>query len=165
VNAMGTALSTRGKPKGLLRLFLRAPILLYRARLGWLLGGRFLLLEHLGRTSGKRRRTVIEVVDHDEATGAYFVCSGWGRGSDWFRNVQKTPEVRVTVGLRRFEARARELDADQAHARLSSYGARHPKALAQLAKMMLGEAPADLGTAVAQLVEAVPVVELAPHPS
>jgi hypothetical protein len=31
-------------PKGLSRLFYRAPIWLYRLKLGWLLGHRFLLL-------------------------------------------------------------------------------------------------------------------------
>lgn len=37
------------RPRGLLRLLLRAPVALYRLRLGWLLGGRVLLLSHTGR--------------------------------------------------------------------------------------------------------------------
>ncbi|HTM84573.1 MAG TPA: nitroreductase family deazaflavin-dependent oxidoreductase, partial [Mycobacterium sp.] len=39
---------------------MRAPIWLYRARLGALLGSRLLMLEHRGRTSGARRYVVLE---------------------------------------------------------------------------------------------------------
>jgi len=38
-------------PRGLVRLAFRAPIWLYRAHLGWLLGYRFVLLTHTGRKS------------------------------------------------------------------------------------------------------------------
>lgn len=38
------------------RWLVRAPIWLYRARLGAVLGSRLLMLEHTGRTSGQRRR-------------------------------------------------------------------------------------------------------------
>jgi len=50
------------KPTGLLRLLLRAPILLYRARAGWLLGHRFVYVAHRGRRTGARREVVVEVV-------------------------------------------------------------------------------------------------------
>ncbi|MGH3626024.1 MAG: hypothetical protein ACRDRL_01055, partial [Sciscionella sp.] len=49
---------------GMLRVrwFVRAPIWLYRARLGFLFGTRLLMLEHIGRTTGERRYVVLEVV-------------------------------------------------------------------------------------------------------
>ena len=40
-------------PTGLARLLWRAPIWMYRLHLGRLMGGRFLLLHHTGRVSGK----------------------------------------------------------------------------------------------------------------
>ena len=40
------------------RALFRAPIWLYRLGLGGLLGGRFLLLTHTGRTSGRPRQVV-----------------------------------------------------------------------------------------------------------
>ncbi|HLS79672.1 MAG TPA: nitroreductase family deazaflavin-dependent oxidoreductase, partial [Nocardia sp.] len=45
------------------RWFVRAPIWAFRARLGFLFGGRLLLLEHTGRTSGKARYVALETVD------------------------------------------------------------------------------------------------------
>jgi hypothetical protein len=44
--AQGTTKSS--PPRGLARLAFRLPIWLYRLRLGWLLGDRFLLLTHIG---------------------------------------------------------------------------------------------------------------------
>ena len=93
-------------PGRFLRMVLRLPLWLYRLRLGFLLGRRFLLLTHTGRKSGLARQAVLEVVRHDRATGTYVVASGWGEGSDWFRNIQKTPNVVVTVGLEQFAAKA-----------------------------------------------------------
>jgi hypothetical protein len=51
---------------GLLRVrwLVRAPIGLYRARVGFLFGSRLLMLEHLGRKSGARHYVVLEVVAH-----------------------------------------------------------------------------------------------------
>ncbi len=55
-------------PLGVLCFGFTVPILLYRARLGWLLGHRFLLLTHRGWKTGKIRRTVLEVVHYDPTT-------------------------------------------------------------------------------------------------
>ncbi|CAM5520314.1 hypothetical protein GCM10010390_58220 [Streptomyces mordarskii] len=56
----------------------RAPLLRCRRRLGWLLGGRMLLLTRRGRTSGLSRQAVQEVTGRDPATGAYHLASGCG---------------------------------------------------------------------------------------
>ncbi|MFL7870015.1 MAG: nitroreductase family deazaflavin-dependent oxidoreductase, partial [Anaerolineales bacterium] len=71
-------------PSKALRFGLRLPIWLYRLRLGWLLGDRFLMLTHTGRKSGLPRHVVIEVVQHDKETDTYYVVSGWGEKSDWY---------------------------------------------------------------------------------
>lgn len=75
---------TQHKPAGVLRAMFRAPIFLYRIHLGWLLGGRFLMLTHIGRKSGVPRQTVIEVVSHDKETGKYYVAAAWRDKSDWY---------------------------------------------------------------------------------
>ncbi len=113
------------RPGPLLRPLLRAPLLLYRAHLGWVLGGRFLLLEHTGRRTGTQRRAVIEVVGADADGRAYCVVSGWGKGADWFLNVQRWPEVHVTVRRRRFAATAEVLPPYEGERALTAYRARH----------------------------------------
>ncbi len=45
------------------RWFVRAPVWLYRARLGVVFGSPLLMIEHTGRTSGLRRYVVLEIVD------------------------------------------------------------------------------------------------------
>jgi len=146
----------RGKrPTGLSRLFFRAPILLYRARLGFLMGGRFLMLEHTGRKSGRRRYTVLEVVRHDRQAGTYVVASGWGERADWFRNVIKAPEVTVSSGFRRRPARAIRLSPELAERELCDYARRHPAAFRALARIMLGDAAEGDCHAAAQVVPMV----------
>ena len=47
------------KPTGVLKWGYNLPIALYRVRLGWLLGHRFLLLTHQGRKTGRILQTVL----------------------------------------------------------------------------------------------------------
>ncbi len=114
-------------PRGLKRLFFRFPILLFRAGLGWLFGGRFVLLTHTGRNTGLPRQAVVEVMRYDPATDTYFVASGWGEKSDWFRNVQKTPQVEIQVGRRRVKALAQRLPLEEAERELLDYVRRYPR--------------------------------------
>ncbi|MDT0302560.1 nitroreductase family deazaflavin-dependent oxidoreductase [Streptomonospora wellingtoniae] len=122
-------------PTGAARLLFRAPVHLYRWGLGPLLGGRFLLLNHVGRTSGLRRRTVLEVVDRTDG-GAPIVCSGFGSRADWYRNVLAHPRVLVQVGARRFTAEAEPLGADEGAEFLARYARGHPRTAVRLARMM-----------------------------
>jgi deazaflavin-dependent oxidoreductase (nitroreductase family) len=157
---MSKTIQERGRPKGPLRLFLRMPIWLYRMRLGWLLGQRFLMLEHIGRRSGAKRRTVLEVVDHDRNTGRYVVASAWGPKSDWYRNIHAMPQVTVWVGGERFPAFARPMESDEAIEALRSYAERNPRAFRALARLMLGEVVSDPEENCRRLAAAVPLVEL-----
>ena len=119
---------------GLLRArwLARAPIWLYRARLGFLLGSRLLMVEHLGRKSGARRYVVLEVVTHPRP-GTYVVASGFGTRAQWFRNVRANPHVRVySGGSRPAPATARLLTSDETAAALAAYAATHPRAWAAL---------------------------------
>jgi len=101
-----------------------------------MLGERFLLLQHIGRKSGLSRQNVLEVVRHDKASDTYYVASGWGDKSDWFRNVRKTPEVVIQVGGRRLEAVARLLPPEEAEREMLDYALRHSFAIDSLARFM-----------------------------
>lgn len=153
----------RPRPRGWLRWFLRAPLWLYELHLGWLLGQRFLRLTHVGRKSGLPRQTVLEVVNRDPAEGTYTVASGWGETSDWLRNVQKTPEVRVSVGRRSFDARAERLSREDGVRALHSYARRHPGAFRALAKAMMGEPLSGTEEDCRKVAKSVPVVALRPR--
>lgn len=125
---MSNETKERKPPQGLGRLAFRAPIYLYRAGLGWLLPGRFLLINHIGRKSGKTRQAVLEVVEHDEATDTYYVASGYGRSSHWFKNIQANPDVAIQVGRRKLAATAEILSPQASGQRMVEYARRMPTA-------------------------------------
>jgi deazaflavin-dependent oxidoreductase (nitroreductase family) len=97
-----------------LRWLFRAPTRLYGWHLGWLLGRRFLCLTHTGRRSGKRYRTVLEVIGTGARTHEVAVIAGLGRSSDWYQNIQANPAVEVTIGRRRFRPDHRLLSEQEA---------------------------------------------------
>jgi len=76
----------------------KLPVFLYRLRLGWLLGKRFMQLTHIGRRSVKVRRTILAVLRFDDQTKEIYAVSAW-KGSDWYYNIQATPAVRVETGF------------------------------------------------------------------
>lgn len=114
------------------RRFVRAPILIYRARLGAIFGKRLLMLEHRGRKTGARRYVVLEVIDHP-APNEYVVASGFGSRAQWFRNLQHDPHARVTIGSHRpATATAMQLDRQQTSQVLQRYARQHPRSWQQL---------------------------------
>lgn len=145
------------------RAFLRLPIMLYRAHLGWLVGERFLLLVHTGRKSGIARRTVLEVIRHDAGTGAYIVCSGWGEGADWFRNILKTPDVTITVGRKRLAARAARLSEAESEQTFLAYARRHPRAFRNLTRLLLNRRAESIEALSRQMARGTPVVAFRPE--
>lgn len=155
-----TALTPDKRPTGLRRWFLRMPIYFYRWGLGWLLGQRFLLLHHTGRNSNQLRQTVLEVVYHDAAADVYYIASGWGTKSDWLRNIEKTPTVKVQVGRRMFPSHAQRLNIPQAQATLLQYARQHGTAFRALSKMMIGKTLDTTPEACLELAQVIPLVAL-----
>ncbi|MGE0323614.1 MAG: nitroreductase family deazaflavin-dependent oxidoreductase [Polyangiaceae bacterium] len=145
-------------PSGLMRAFLRAPIWMYRAKLGWLMGQRFLFLRHIGRKSGAERRAVVEVVNYDQAKDCWYVASGWGEGANWFRNVQAHPDVTITVGRRTVDVRGEVIGADEAARALFAYSQRYPTAYKKLSKMCTGEEQPATEAGARSFAERVPMV-------
>lgn len=133
---MPTKIKEARPPRGLARKMYRLPIWLFHIHQGWLLGERFLLLTHTGRKSGLLRQTVLEVIQHDKASDTYYVFAGFGKQSDWLRNVEKTPEVVINVGRRRFYALATRLSPEDAELKILDYARRNPVAIRVLPRMM-----------------------------
>lgn len=107
-----------------IRLLFKAPVRLYRWHLGWLLGHRFLLLQHSGRRSGRRYETVLEVVRWDPDREV-MVVSGWGPSADWYRNVTAGGDVRISSGQQNFAATHRVVPAEEAAQVLADYERRN----------------------------------------
>jgi deazaflavin-dependent oxidoreductase (nitroreductase family) len=95
-----------------------------------------LMLTHLGRKSGLPRQTIVEVVRHDKATDTYFVVSGFGEKSDWYRNIRKNPRVTVHMGGRRMDCMAEQLGHNDAVHEFNDYARRHPAALKTLSRVL-----------------------------
>lgn len=108
------------------RRAVRAPVTLYRAGFGWLLGSRMMMLEHVGRRSGEPRFAVLEVIDRP-ARNRIVVASGFGHASQWYRNLEAQPLCHVSTGrIRRRPAEADLLSRDQSDAVLDRYRVQHP---------------------------------------
>lgn len=155
---------TQKKPTGLLRFLFRAPIFLYRINLGWVLGGRFLLLTHIGRKSGLPRQTVVEVVSHDNESGVYYVAAAWRKKADWYLNILQNPRVKIQVGKKQFEAEADQKSEKEAEDILWDYAQKHPVALRELTVMMLGERLPPTRETCARLAQSIPLIALIPMP-
>ena len=112
-------------PRGIKAIPWRLPIWIYRLGLGGLLGKRFLLLNHKGRSSGKSRQSVLEIIRTETAPEAYYVVSGFGERSDWYQNITRNPKVEIQVGWDRFAAESERLESGEAGQVILDYTKNH----------------------------------------
>lgn len=148
-------------PGWLLRWLFRAPVWLYRARLGLLFGTRFLMIEHRGRRSGRLYRTVVEVVGTGATGGERFMVSGFGPRADWYRNLKAGGLVAVWLGSRRCDAVARFLEPEAAAQVIAAYETEHPRAAAILKRELgLNYDGTDAGRV--EMMRQIPMVGLTP---
>ncbi len=134
------------------RWLMRLPIPMYRAGLGWLLGPRFVMIEHLGRSSGEPRYAVVEIVEREGR--ALRVASGFGTRAQWYRNLRANGVAYLsTGGVRRERVAVDLLDDVASDTVLDRYRAAHPDAWLRLKNAM----------GVAQGGDArIPIVEFTP---
>jgi deazaflavin-dependent oxidoreductase (nitroreductase family) len=140
-----------------------APSALYDVGLGRLLGTRFLRLTHTGRRSGRRYRTVLEVIGTDGPEVVVMV--GFGAGSDWYRNVLADGPAVVETGGRRFRAAHRVLPQAEAVEAVGRYERAHPLVASVLGRVLArvaGVAYDRTATGRMRLLERIPVVGLRP---
>jgi len=152
----------RAKPTGWKRLCYRAPVHLYRWRLGFLLGRRFVLLEHVGRNSGQQRSTVLEVVLAEGST--VYVAAAWGNSSDWLLNVTADPRITYQLGRDRFTGSAEIIEPNEARSAIHQYASQHPVAFARLARFMVEDPGGTPEEMVETVGAAVPLVRLSAAP-
>jgi len=115
------------------------------------------MLEHVGRRSGKLRRTPLEVI-HREGD-AFTLCSGTGPSADWYRNLKSNPPAALWVGSRRHNAECRFLDSSEAATVFARYETEHPKAAARLMDLM-GVSHDGAHEGRMAIVARVPMVEI-----
>ena len=152
-------------PPPWLRRVYAAPRALYRAGLGRTLGHHFLLLTHTGRRSGARYQAVVEVVRYDATTGEAVVWAGYGRTSDWFRNVRAGGPVWVDFGRGARPARFRDVPPDEALVALAAYERRYGLLRPPMHRVVSALAGFDYrGTEEdrRRAVEVLPMIALAP---
>lgn len=113
------------KPPGFMIPIFKLPLMLYRAGLGWIFGHRFMLLTHIGRRSGKVRRTVLAVLEFDPKTREIKAMSAWS-ASDWYLNIQANPAVQVETGFTRYAPAQRTLPPEEIAALFLNYRQKHP---------------------------------------
>lgn len=159
---MGDDFSFREKPKGLFKWFLQAPKWLYRAHLGFLLGSRFLLLEHIGRRSGNLYQTPLEVAYHDPDCDEYIVTSGTGVRADWYMNIQASPAISIWLGNDQYPVMQRFLPTDVAVDVMKGYEQEHPKAAAKLESMM-GVSHDETQESWMAMMETIPMIGFTPR--
>ncbi len=146
------------------RALAQAPTLLYRARLGRFLGHRFVMVTHVGRTTGRLRHTVLEVVELDRADRAVTVVSARGDRADWFRNAVAAGDVVLDLAGRRGHAAVQVLDVAARTHVLERYERRHPVAARALRRVVLGSTspPGPAGARV--VAEQMSALRLTPVP-
>ncbi|MDF2574002.1 MAG: hypothetical protein K0S05_914 [Agromyces sp.] len=129
------------QPPRIVQVLNRAPIGLYRAGLGWLLGGHFLLLTTTGRKTGRTRRVVLEVARRAQPPGRIpiiWVIASRGRRTDWYANAVAGGPTTVTWKRHTFTPRVHPLTSAERAELLADYQRRHPRAAALLGKTVLG---------------------------
>jgi deazaflavin-dependent oxidoreductase (nitroreductase family) len=153
----------RDPPTGWRRALFRLPIICYRLGVGWVLGTRFVLINHVGRRTGHLHTAVVEVVDHDPDADTCTVASGFGPSADWYRNLLATPDVTIQIGRRTIPVTARALSDDEGADAMAGYAAAHPRTARRIARFMGFEVD---GTErdYREVGRAVPFVRFAPRP-
>ena len=112
-------------PGPVLRIVLKAPNFLYRCNVGWLLGHRFVQIEHTGRRSGAHYVAVVEVLSWDRGSGEVIIMSGWGRTADWYRNIRAGTPTAITFARHSRPVIHRDLREDEAIEVLRKYEERN----------------------------------------
>lgn len=119
----------RKRPNPLLKLFFKFPLLLHKIGLGgWekLIGAEWMLLSTTGRKTGRRRDSMVDVMDYDAESDTYYIEAAYGSRADWFKNIQANPVFDAQVGRRKFKATAEELSGKDTGEALVRFFRRKP---------------------------------------
>ena len=128
-------MAKRRRRAGIRKALIASPQWVYRSRFGFLLGKRFICIEHEGRNTGTTYLTPVEVIYRDQSSDEYYVVSARGERSDWYRNISKYPATAVYFGSRKRKVNQRMVPVDEAVAAMKIYEQDHPKAAAAMLEL------------------------------
>ena len=151
------------RPHGFLLFLLKLPVHIYRLKMGWVLGHRFLMLTHRGRKSGKVRQTVLEVVAYDRARRESFVASGWGTTTDWYRNIEAAPALAIQTGTARYRPVQHFLSQDENLQALMMFKRKHPFEVRLALRLFGVEGKGTLDERIANFAGSVNMVSFRPR--
>ena len=123
------AFGLRRKPGRLAVAFFRLPLKAYQHNAGPAVGRMFVMFTHVGRKTGQPHQTVAMVLRNDTATGEAVICAAWGPHTDWYRNLQVHPAVKVQLGGETFTPRQRFLTEQEAFDVATQFRREHPHRL------------------------------------
>jgi len=155
-------LGLRKRPGRLALAVFRLPLAAYGHGAGWLLGRTFVQLTHVGRRTGAHYAMVAMVLVSDPVTREVVICSGWGAGADWVRNLRAGPAARVQVGRDDFVPEHRFLTEDEAVSTVHDFRRRHPLRL-RFITFVLGWKGLDTEPGIRDFVRSRPFVSLRPR--
>ncbi len=118
---------------GLRRTLFRLPLTVERVA-GWhlqrwltrLIGIDWIVLETVGRRSGRPHVVVVDIVGRDAAGRVVYVQPADGRRAAWVRNVVARPDIRVRIDGRRAPARVRDATGAEGAAVVLRFLRAHP---------------------------------------
>ena len=90
------------------------------------LGVEWIVLETIGRRSGRPHAVVLDVVGRDAARDVYYVQPAEGRRSAWVHNVGAHPDVAARVGARRMRVHVRDATGAEGAAVVLRFLRAHP---------------------------------------
>jgi deazaflavin-dependent oxidoreductase (nitroreductase family) len=117
------------RPNTLLKFFFKAPLFMHKLGLGgWerIIGAQWMLIRTTGRKTGKRRETLVDVMDYNQATDTYYIEAAYGSRADWYKNIKANPTFEAQVGRRKFQANAVELTEKDTGEMLVQFFRRNP---------------------------------------
>lgn len=74
--------------------------------------GTYMVITHQGRKSGKQFQTPVNFTEHE---GDLYCTTGFGPGSDWYRNILVNPQVEVWITDGWFVGTAESVDIDESN--------------------------------------------------
>ena len=156
---MSLSNASQQSPQALAKTVFRLPLYLYQlgwgAALKWL---PLLVLTTKGRSSGEARHVVVEYRRHGSK---FYVVSGWGKRTDWYKNVLQNPRVTIQLGNDVMDARALPVENPAEALRALYMFSRNSWIYESLFARMTSAQAADLST-LAEVVDEFTVVRLEP---
>jgi deazaflavin-dependent oxidoreductase (nitroreductase family) len=153
-------------PSAALRVLFGAPSWLYRWRLGWLAGHRFLLLTYRGRRTGRTFRTVLEVIRYDPATHESTVMSGYGPTAGWYLSLRSAPGLRIQTGRLDYAPHQRFLEPDEIRKAAESFCRDDPLEARLMPRVLarMGAPGIDGSERPSEAMASLPMVAFRPNP-